>query len=735
MVDKSHKPPVLPSAEDIVDFIRELGEPISKRELCQAFGIKGNIRANFKALLREMVIRGDITFDKRHYSIPDFPHVVSVEIIDVDENGDLLARAIDHPIETPIRLLEKKISKNGPRLGVGDKVLVRLREEEGEMRTAVVIRFIRKEGEKVYGFIRQNGKSFHLLATTRQHKAPIPLQSDQTVRYKVGDFVVGEVIQTKEHHRSAHVFSIQNILGHEEDAKIVSLIAICQHALPQHFSVEALKIARNAKLPPVQGREDLRNIPFVTIDGEDARDFDDAVWAEPDTDPKNQGGWHMMVAIADVAYYVRENSPLDHDALTRGNSTYFPDRVIPMLPEELSNGLCSLKPDEDRGCLAVHLWIDKGGLLKQFKFVRGIMRSVARLTYTQVQQAIDDKKMCKLPKDVTEKILPPLVGAFHALLKGREKRSTLDFDREEPKVQVNEEGVPYAVTVQPRYDSHRLIEEFMILANVAAAIALEEKQKPCLYRVHEPPEPTKVDELRESLKGLGISFAKGQTIQTSTFKAILDKVKNLPIHHLVNELVLRTQSRAHYHPDNGGHFGLNLQRYAHFTSPIRRYADLVVHRSLIKNLKLGGDGGLENDNKEHLVETAEHISVRERVSEKAERETVERYVSLFLSQHVDTVFQGRIDGVTTAGLFVELEKMGATGLLPMRFLTDDFYQLDAPAHTLWGRRHGRKFTLGDEIEVTLAEADPLTGSLTFTLPRKKGDMPVRRPKGGYRKKR
>ena len=502
-------------------------------------------------------------------------------------------------------------------------------------------------------------------------------------------------------------------VGDSSNPRAFSLIAIHSYDIPRDFPDEAVSLAEAAKPVTLGDRDDLRAIPLVTIDGADARDFDDAVWAE--RDPEKENGWHAIVAIADVAWYVRPDEALDREAEKRGNSVYFPDRVVPMLPEALSNELCSLKPGVDRACMAVHLWFDDNGHLQRHRFVRGLMRSAARLTYEEVQQAIDAK-----PSDHTapllDPVLRPLYGAFAALDGARRQRGALDLDLPERRVELDENGKVARIEPRERLHSHRLIEEFMITANVAAAETLERLHKPCLYRVHDAPDPAKIAALSEFVAEIdipGVKLAKGQVIRPRHFNEILRKIAGTAYAALVPQLVLRAQAQAVYSPANIGHFGLALRRYAHFTSPIRRYADLIVHRGLIAALNFG-------EHETHappkdFVSLGEHVSMTERRAAAAERSAADRYMSAYLSDRVGAEFSGRINGVTRAGLFVTLSETGADGLVPIRSLPSDYYDHDPARHRLIGRRFGRSFSLGDPVTVELAEANTVTGSLRFNL--------------------
>jgi ribonuclease R len=490
------------------------------------------------------------------------------------------------------------------------------------------------------------------------------------------------------------------------------LISIAAHGIPNEFPPAALTQAQEAGPATLGSRTDLRNIPLVTIDGEDARDFDDAVHAAPDADPKNPGGWKLLVAIADVAHYVRENDALDKSARERGNSVYFPDRVVPMLPEELSNGWCSLRPDEDRPVMAVEIVIDAEGRKKRHHFIRGLMRSAARLTYERAQAAMDGKTDA-VTALLLEPVIKPLYGAFRALLKARMARGTLELDLPERKVLIDTHGEVLKIEARERLDSHRLIEEFMIAANVAAAEALEKRRWPCMYRVHDQPDPSRVEALREFLEGLDLRLPRGQVIRPRHFTQLLEKAKRTPYADMINSLVLRSQSQAVYSPENLGHFGLALQRYAHFTSPIRRYSDLLVHRALIAAYDFGDDG-LDREVR-GFKELGDHISATERRAAAAEREAVDRYTAAFLSKRIGEIFSGRISGVIRAGLFVALDETGADGIIPVSTLPNDFYDHDEARHALVGRRWGQVYRLGDRVQVRLVAAQPLTGGITFEL--------------------
>jgi len=549
-----------------------------------------------------------------------------------------------------------------------------------------------------------------------------------------GDLVAAERIPPGPGYpRSRNPVKISAHLGKKNDPRLISLIAIHSHSIPDAFSSKALKEADGMKEPTLSGgREDLRSIPLVTIDGADARDFDDAVFAEPDIHPSNAGGWHIIVAIADVSYYVCPESALDKTAFERGNSTYFADRVVPMLPEQLSNDLCSLKPKVERACLACHLWIDKDGKLIAHKFTRGLMRSTARLTYEEVENAYKG-----YPDTITEAlfetVIKPLYKAYDILKRARSLRGALEIDLPERKALINEKGIVTSIVPCQRLESHQLIEEFMILANVAAAETLEGKKAPCLYRVHDKPAFDRIESTRTFLKEIGYSLPKAENLHPKNINRILKLSIDKPDKELVHTLLLRTQSTASYSPDNIGHFGLALEKYAHFTSPIRRYADLVVHRSLVKSHKLG-IGGLENSETETIYETADHISITERRSMLAERDSMDRFTAQYLSANIGDEFKGKIGTVTHFGLFVTLDESGADGLVPIRSLPRDYYVHDEERHTLTGNKYGRSYRLSQPVVVCLLEADPMRGKITFKIIETGGKKSKSTPRGHSDKK-
>ena len=437
------------------------------------------------------------------------------------------------------------------------------------------------------------------------------------------------------------------------------------------------------------------------------------MFARADEDEKNPGGVIVTVAIADVAAYVRPGAALDREALKRGNSVYFPDRVVPMLPERISNDLCSLREGEERPAMAVRMTFSAEGRKIRHSFHRVMMKSAAKLAYVQAQATIDG-----VPDDKTgpilETVLKPLWDAYAVVKRGRDARQPLELDLPERKILLKQDGTVDKVIVPERLDAHKLIEEFMIQANVAAAETLEGRKQPLIYRIHDAPSLAKQESLREFLQTLSLSLARGAQMRPAQFNAILERVRGADNESLVNEVVLRSQSQAEYSPANIGHFGLNLHRYAHFTSPIRRYADLIVHRALIAALGLG-PGGLTREEESRLEETAALISTTERRAMAAERETVDRLIAGYLAGRVDERFDARVSGVTKAGLFVQLPQYGADGFIPVSSLGGDYYIYDETARALFGERSGKGYQLADRVEVRLIEVAPLAGAMRFEM--------------------
>jgi ribonuclease R len=690
-------------------------------------------------MLRDIERSGAVTraANRRFAASAPLPAVTVIERFGSDEDGVALARPVawPGPDAAPIlRLVETGASES---LAIGQRAAARLTPLETGDIEARIIRRLEPAGERIIGTFQNTREGGRLVPADRRNRTEYRVSARDLHGADDGELVVAEPLSGGR--LGAPRARILERLGPATDPGAASLLAIATCDIPTQFPAAALAEADAAAPVTPAGRTDLRNIPLITIDGSDARDFDDAVWAEPDSDPENPGGWHLIVAIADVAWYVRPGCALDQEAERRGNSVYFPDRVVPMLPEALSNDLCSLRPNVDRACLAVHLWIDAAGRKRRHRFERAVMRSAARLTYEEVQAAQDGLIARALPQDS----LAALYGAFSALAAARDRRGALELDISEDRVVLDAEKRPAAILRAVRLDSHRLIEEFMILANVAAAEELEVRRQPCMYRVHDAPDPEKVEALRSFLEETGIpglALAKGQALKPELFNRVLRRAEGTPEAALVNDLVLRSQAQAAYSPDNIGHFGLALRRYAHFTSPIRRYADLLVHRALIAGANGAGcDFGLgampPDTDHDQLAAIGEHISATERRAAAAERAAIERYRATLLTGSIGALFAARISGVAGFGLFVTLRDNGADGLVPISTLPSDYYDRDERAHRLIGRSAGRVFRLGDEVLVRLVEADGIGGRLVFRIEEDGVSSNVRGPTARSRTRR
>jgi ribonuclease R len=707
----------MPTSDELLSFIRERSGSVGTREIARAFGAKNADRAALRRMLRELTESGHIERRRKRLHRPGtLPPVVLADITGRDSDGELLARPTEwdedaHGAAPVIRVTTPRRAKPGEVAGVGDRALLRV-EPAGEETNGRVIKLIDRAKHRVLGIFRglPDGGGRLVPIDKKQLGRELAITREHTAGAADGDLVAVEV--AKQGKFGLPAGTVVERLGSLKSEQAVSLIAIHAHGIPHVFGRALIAEAEAARPATLEGREDWRDVPFVTIDPPDAKDHDDAVHATLDPDPRNRGGHIVSVAIADVAHYVRSGSALDRAALERGNSVYFPDRVVPMLPERISNNLCSLRPLEDRPALAVRMIIGADGRKRSHTFHRVMIRSAARLHYEQAQLAVSGRAD-EISEPLVDKVLEPLYAAYRAVLHARNERGPLDLELPERKILLKSDGTVDRVIMPQRLESHRLIEEFMILANVAAAETCERARVPLIYRVHDEPSPEKLNALREFLTTLDISLPKGGALRPDAFNRILQRVKGRDSERLVNEVVLRSQAQAEYSPENFGHFGLNLRRYAHFTSPIRRYADLVVHRALIRAQKLGADGLPEATDTRALAEVAANISATERRAMKAERETADRLIAHFLADRVGAVFDGHISGVTRAGLFVELDETGADGFIPARLIGDEFFRFDEKGRAFTGKSATHR--LGDAVTVELVEAAPVAGALRFTL--------------------
>jgi ribonuclease R len=705
----------IPTKDQILEWISENPTQTSKRDIAKAFGIKGADRIELKRILKDLEAEGHLQKRKKTYLDREkLPPVSVLEILAPTPDGDLWAKPLEWHGEGPAPKVLYIPREADPALGEGDRILGRLTEVKGEEHQyeARLIRRIGTSPKRVLGIFRKGAEGGRVVPIDKGAELEWMVASDATLNAKDGELVEAEQAGPRARMGLPRA-RIVSRLGDPSAPKAVSLIAIHQHGIPDQFPDEVIAEADRQKPAGLGNREDLRHLPFVTIDPADARDHDDACYAHADDDPKNEGGHVVWVAIADVAHYVRPGSALDREARKRGNSTYFPDRVVPMLPDRLSGDLCSLHEGVPRPCIAVRMKLDaKGNLLSQH-FTRALMRSVASLNYQEVQAAIDGRPNEKT-EPLLDEVIRPLYTAYEATKTARAVRQPLDLDLPERKIVLSEEGKVESVAFRDRLEAHRLIEEFMILANVAAAQELTRMRRPLLYRVHEEPSPEKLEALREVASASGFTLAKGQVLHTSHLNRLLGQAEGTEFDELINITTLRSMTQAYYTPEHFGHFGLALRSYAHFTSPIRRYSDLVVHRALISGHGWGKEG-LAPEDIERLEDTAQHISDTERRSMAAERDTTDRYLAAYLTERVGNEFTGRVSGVTRFGAFVKLDETGADGLIPIRDLGREYFHFDRDAQTLMGADTGLTIGIGQRVTVRLAEAVPVTGGLRLEL--------------------
>jgi ribonuclease R len=712
----------LPSRKQILDFIASADQPAGKREIARAFGLSGQAKIDLKRLLKDMADEGliDASPGRAFHQAGGVPKVTVLRVQAVDDGGAVWAVPEQWHAETPpprIRVVER--GRKGA-LGIGDRILART-EERGQGFVAHPMKKLERSAELVLGVVKREGERLWLSPVDKRERRELFISDVKDA--EPGDLVLCEV-SGRPPRASARVDAV---LGDPFAPRSFSLIAIHKHGLRHEFAQEAIDEAHRVSEQPLGEREDLTHLPIVAIDPEDARDHDDAIWAEAD----GEGGWNAIVAIADVSFYVRPGSELDREARARGNSVYFPDRVVPMLPEELSADICSLKEGEDRAAMACHLKIAMDGTLKSWRFTRAKVRIAANIAYEDAQAAIDaageerievSSPTCsmppiegRVPQALVDGALKPLWACWRALFAARQKRDPLELDLPERRVVLDEKGRIASIAARDRLDAHRLVEDFMIAANVAAARALEAKKAPVMYRVHEQPSREKLVALKDYLKTFGIEFTLGQVIKPGTFNRVIERVGDADGREEIMEQLLRTQMQARYGPERLGHFGLALATYAHFTSPIRRYADLLIHRALVSAYKLG-DGGLPAGEDEKFEQIGEQISMLERRAMEAERDTVDRYVAAYLSDRVGQLVDCRITGVQPFGFFAAVDGLGGDGLVFAKDLGREYFRYDEAARALVGDETGETYRVGQRLTLRLAEANPVSGSLRFELP-------------------
>jgi len=736
----------LPTREQILEFIETSDVPAGKREIAKAFGLSAQDKITLKALLRDMTDEGliDAAPGRAFHKMGGVPKVTVLRVTDVDDQGQVWAAPerweAEGVPEPRLRVLERK-GPRGSALAPGDRVLART-EQRGNGYAAHPMKKLAKGSELVLGVVHQEGdKGYWLKPVEKKERRELPISD-------LGPAQVGDLVLAEKTGRPPRITArVSDVLGDPFAPRSFSLIAIHKHGIPHEFSDRTIEEAERMAALPLGEREDLTHIPIVAIDPADARDHDDAVWAAEDDDPANAGGWKALVAISDVSFYVRSGSALDKEARKRGNSVYFPDRVVPMLPETLSADVCSLKEGEDRAALVCHLQVSKDGQLKSWRFTRARVRIAANIAYEDAQAAMDAAEgrvvqdaeprgepvevassPCSMPEIADEPPVPhalvastlrPLWDCWRAMYKAREKRGPLELDLPERRVVLDEKGRIMSVAPRERLDAHKLIEDYMIAANVAAAKALETKKAPVMYRDHEPPSREKLVALKDYLKTFDVEFALGQVVRPATFNHIIERVGDADFRPQVMEQILRSQTQAFYSPENHGHFGLALGSYAHFTSPIRRYADLVVHRSLVRAFGLGPEvreTGLSDSETESMEVTGELISQLERRAMEAERETLDRYVAAYLSERVGDLVDCRITGVQPFGFFATVEGLGGDGLVPVSTLGSEYFRYDEASHSLIGEDTEETFASGRRLKLRLVEANPVSGGLRFELP-------------------
>jgi ribonuclease R len=727
--------------ETLIETVKSGANPtkfgMTKREIARVLGVTGDARRDLRLALGELMADGTfVRDDRKAYRMSDaLPNVMVLDIDHIDDQGDVIAVPAkwdkankgENSDKPQIIIKQKSGRKNrGHRnanpISVGDRALCRLKTTENGI-IATVIKKLGDGPSSEVGFVVKGGRGLRIRPAKKGSRYDYIPERGAQGNIKISDLDIVEFELSGSRHKGERIARVIKIIGNAKHGKAASLISLLEHNIPTGFSDKELSDANALTLPQVdEHRKDLRDLPLLTIDPVDAKDFDDAIFAKPDDSAKNRGGHIVWVAIADVSAFVTPGSALDKGAFKRGNSVYLPDRVEPMLPEEISADLCSLRPHEDRACLVVKMRFDRNGDKISHTFMRGLMRSHARLTYAQAQEAFDGA-----PGPIAEPvsdILKDIYTAYEAVRAARSRRAPLEIEMPERKVVLDAKGRVTGIEVKDRFDAHKLVEEFMIQANVCAAQALERANTPLIYRVHEPPEMERVQGLSDFLPALDLKWSMGQRPTPKRFNRLLEQARGRDLEETVSMSILRTQMKAYYSPQNKGHFGLSLTHYAHFTSPIRRYADLVVHRALVKAFNLGDDG-TSAEELTRLKEISEHISTTERNAMAAERDAKDRYIAAFLADKIGATFKGRITGVTNAGLFIGLDETGADGFVPARTIGFERFIFDEKSKSLIGADTGGTYHFGRRVEVKLAEAMPLQGGLIFEILTKpeKGTLP------------
>ena len=716
MIDPDNPPRPLPDDDEIIAYLKDLDDLPTVKEIARAFGLIAHQRAPLRKRLKALANQGKLnhlmsdlpstdmntdTDRDNDLSDQDLPSVLPLKIVSVTSNGDYMTKPVSENLGQRGQTIKiPHDRRKGRAYATGDEVLAKITPKGQGRYIAKVIRALTASKTSAFGEVVKTERGFILENADRNARQPIDLNIQAGLTVEAGDMVEVEMHQGRGYLKKTA--KVIRKLGKSGGYASFSPLAIAEFELPHHFNDDVLAEAENADLPNLDGREDVTNIPLVTIDGADAKDFDDAVYAEP-----HDGGWRILVAIADVSYYVPEGSALDREARVRGNSVYLPDMVIPMLPEALSNGLCSLKPDEIRGCLVADMTIDANGQKTGHRIYRGLMRSQARLTYDEVETFIISPDATP-PAGLEPERIQHLFSAWKCLNHARQERGALELNLAEKKVQFDNNGKPIAISKRFQNTSQKIIEEMMILANVAAAETLEEKGRLCVYRAHEAPDPTRIDGLHDLCRAMGLSFVKGQVIRPHDFNHLLNRAQSQlgeGDNQMLNETVLRCQSQADYRISNPGHYGLGLKRYAHFTSPIRRYSDLMVHRSLLKESQMSLD---------EAADTCQHISDTERRAARAERRSVDRFSASLMTEQSGSIQTGRVTSITGFGAFIDIIDYNAEGLLPLGQMPPDYYHVDTTRGLIRGDKNGIALRTGDQIDVMILSVIPVKGSVLLS---------------------
>lgn len=692
----------IPSREYILQTLAEAGVPLADEELAQRLAIKATERDPFERRLGAMERDGQILRNRKGAIL-------------VAAKLDLIkARVEGHPDGYGFAIAEE-----GADLYLGPHEMRKVLHGDGVMmresgvdrrgrREGTIVEVIARANSRVVGRLVGERKFLFVQPAERRISQTILIAPEDAGDARAGQVVVAELTVQPDGHTQP-IGRVVEVLGEAADSGIEIEIALRKHELPFKFSAQAEALA--AKFPPVPrpgdsaGREDLRSLDLVTIDGETARDFDDAVYCE-----KTHGGFRLVVAIADVSHYVQGGDALDLEARERGNSVYFPRRVIPMLPEQLSNGLCSLNAEVDRLCMACDMAIGTKGEIGRYRFYPAVMRSRARLTYTSVAAALSDPKGEAGLK--LKGLLPRLQllnELFRALLKAREERGAIDFETVETQFVFNAEGRVERIDRVERNDAHRIIEECMLAANVSASDFLSKHRQPALYRIHEGPTPEKLVNLREFLKEFGLQLSGGDKPTAKHYAKLLETARKRPDVQLLQTVLLRSLQQAQYSPDNVGHFGLAYEHYTHFTSPIRRYPDLLIHRAI----KAALDKGRYNPG--NWTELGAHCSQTERRADDATREVSAWLKCYYMRDRVGEEFEGSVSAVTSFGIFVALDDVYVEGLVHISELGQDYFHFDATKHRLLGDRTRKQFRLADRVKVKIVRVDLETSRIDFVL--------------------